>query len=94
MLWPAAPPEAARQNGAAPADLSKLSSVTLFGRLDLTDGRIKSMKETKKTETEGTDPRNPHKPKIEDEKPGQSAVGKHSPTQREQNEERDQRAVR
>jgi hypothetical protein len=36
----------------------------------------------------------PHKPKIEDEKPGQSAVGKHSKTQREQNEERDERAVR
>jgi len=31
----------------------------------------------------------PHKPKIEDEKPGQSAVGKHSKTQQEQNEERD-----
>jgi hypothetical protein len=29
----------------------------------------------------------PHKLKIEDEKPGQSAVGKHSKTQREQNEE-------
>lgn len=52
------------------------------------------MKETKKPETEGYDPKNPHKPKIEDEKPGQSAVGKHSPTQREQNEERDKRAVR
>jgi hypothetical protein len=36
----------------------------------------------------------PHKPKIEDEKPGQSAVGKHSKTQREKNEERDLRAVR
>jgi hypothetical protein len=52
------------------------------------------MKETKRPQPEGTDPKNPHKPKIEDEKLGQSAVGKHSPTQREQNEERDQRAVR
>jgi hypothetical protein len=52
------------------------------------------MNEPKKPETEGTDPKNPHKPKVEDEKPGQSAVGKHSPTQRERNEERDQRSVR
>ena len=52
------------------------------------------MEEIKKPETEGYDPKNPHKPKIEDEKPGQSAVGKHSPTQREQNEERDQHLVR
>jgi hypothetical protein len=36
----------------------------------------------------------PHKPKIEDEKPGQSAVGKHSKTQQEQNEERDVRNAR
>jgi len=36
----------------------------------------------------------PHKPKIENEKPGQSAVGKHSKTQREKNEERDLRATR
>jgi hypothetical protein len=52
------------------------------------------MKETKKPETEGTDPKNPHKPKIEDEKLGQSAVGKHSPTQREKNEDRDKHAAR
>lgn len=36
----------------------------------------------------------PHKPKIEDEKLGQSAVGKHSKTQREKNEERDLHAAR
>lgn len=36
----------------------------------------------------------PHKPKTEDEKPGQSAVGKHSKTQQEQNEERDLRNAR
>ena len=36
----------------------------------------------------------PHKPNIEDEKPGQSAVGKHTKTQREQNEERDRHAGR
>ena len=36
----------------------------------------------------------PHKPNLEDEEPGQSAVGKHTKTQREQNEERDRRATR
>lgn len=36
----------------------------------------------------------PHKPKIENEKLGQSAVGKHSKTQREKNEERDLHAAR
>lgn len=36
----------------------------------------------------------PHKPKLEEERPGQSAVGKHSKTQREQNEERDERNAR
>ncbi len=54
------------------------------------------MKETKKPITTVTDddPFSPHKPKIENEKPGQSAVGKHSKTQREKNEERDLHAVR
>ncbi len=36
----------------------------------------------------------PHTPDIEEEKPGQATVGKNSKTQREQNEERDQRNVR
>jgi hypothetical protein len=49
-------------------------------------------KENKRNE-ENTVP-GPHKPNIEDEKPGQSAVGKHSKTQREQNEERDQHNAR
>jgi hypothetical protein len=50
-------------------------------------------KEEKKTGKNLKNPSNPHK-SIEDEEPGQSAVGKHSPTQRQQNEGRDQRAVR
>ena len=68
--------------------------VTVRGRQGLINEREVPMKDTKKPETEGIDPKNPHKPKIEDEKPGQSAVGKHSPTQRETNEERDKRAAR
>lgn len=54
------------------------------------------MKETKKPVMTVVDPDQPgpHKPKIENEKPGQSAVGKHSKTQREKNEERDLHAVR
>ena len=49
------------------------------------------MKEIKKPQPK---PEGPHKPKIEDEKLGQSAVGKHTKTQHEQNEERDLRAAR
>lgn len=55
---------------------------------------MKEVKDAKKRETDSNNPANPHKAKIEDEELGQSAVGKHTPTQRKQNEERDQRAMR
>ena len=43
------------------------------------------MQEPKRPPTNDVKESEPHKPKIEDEKPGQSAVGKHSKTQREKN---------
>jgi hypothetical protein len=55
---------------------------------------VKDLKDTKKQETNLEKPANPHNPDIENEEPGQSAVGKHTPTQRKQNEERDEHAVR